>query len=146
MPRGAVRKKVRHRGGTRICQTRCKMVDSPNGDPKDPPPHSSWLHKVLPRIRELGAARRVRFTYKARRELASQGGGLDEEDACDVLANLTASESAGRARSGASGEWLYTFKPVVAGAVVYVKLVLRGECVVISFHEDEESDHEEGGS
>jgi hypothetical protein len=32
---------------------------------------------------------------------------------------------------------MYVFKPAVAGTVVYLKLVLRAECVVVSFHEDE---------
>lgn len=32
---------------------------------------------------------------------------------------------------------MYVFKPSVAGMLVYLKLVLRAECVVISFHEDE---------
>ena len=31
---------------------------------------------------------------------------------------------------------MHVFKPVVAGASVYLKLVLRAECVVVSFHED----------
>jgi hypothetical protein len=32
---------------------------------------------------------------------------------------------------------MYVFKPSVAGVLVYLKLVLRAECVVVSFHEDE---------
>lgn len=32
---------------------------------------------------------------------------------------------------------LYLFKPQLAGTVLYVKLVLRNGCVVVSFHEDE---------
>jgi len=35
------------------------------------------------------------------------------------------------------------FKPQLAGMVLYVKLVLRSDCVVISFHEDEGEGHEE---
>jgi hypothetical protein len=34
-------------------------------------------------------------------------------------------------------EWLYVFKPEVAGTVVYLKLIVRADCVVISFHDDE---------
>lgn len=96
-----------------------------------------WLLRVLARVRELAAARRVLFTLKARRELASLEFGLDEDDACGVLANLTAKDSAGRLESEATGEWMYLFKPVLADTVVYVKLILRNDCVVISFHEDE---------
>jgi hypothetical protein len=102
-----------------------------------------WLPKVLTRVRELAAARKVLLTLKARRELASLDIGLDEEDACDILASLKAEDSDGRLESAATGEWMYLFKPQLAGTVLYVKLVLRNDCVVVSFHEDEGGDHEE---
>jgi hypothetical protein len=35
------------------------------------------------------------------------------------------------------------FKPEVGGVVGYVKVILRNECVVISFHEEEDQSHEE---
>jgi hypothetical protein len=38
---------------------------------------------------------------------------------------------------------MYAFKPAVAGTVVYVKLVVRSDCLVVSFHEDEGEDDEE---
>ncbi|MGB9379757.1 type II toxin-antitoxin system MqsR family toxin [Candidatus Binatus sp.] len=97
-----------------------------------------WLSKVLARIRALAAARSVRFTLKAVRELAGLELGLDEEDACEVLAQLTAADSAGRMASAATGEWMYLFKPQVAETIVYIKVILRNDCVVISFHEDED--------
>jgi len=102
-----------------------------------------WLRTVLRRTRELALARKVLFTLKARRELASLQFGLDEQDACDVLANLAAEDSAGRLKSPATGEWAYVFKPLLAGTVLYVKLILRNDCVVISFHEDEGEGHED---
>ena len=102
-----------------------------------------WLPKVLTRIRELAAARKVLFTLKARRELACLEIGLDEEDACDLLANLKSDDSAGRLESAATGEWMYLFKPQLAGTVLYVKLILRNDCLVVSFHEDEGAGHEE---
>ena len=102
-----------------------------------------WLRTVLTRTRDLGLARKVLFTLKARRELASLQFGLDEQDACDVLANLAAEDSAGRLKSPATGEWAYVFKPMLAGTVLFVKLILRNDCVVISFHEDEGEGHEE---
>jgi hypothetical protein len=91
----------------------------------------------------LAGARRVLFTLKARRELASLDLGLDEEDACDVLGDLTTDDSAGRLKSEATGEWMYLFKPRLAGMVLYVKLIVRSNCVVISFHEDEGDLHDE---
>src|SRR5208282_2931544 len=101
-----------------------------------------WPRKVLTRIRQLATARKIQFTLKARRELAGLEAGLDEEDACDILANLTADDSAGRLQSAATGEWMYLFKPELAGTVLYVKLILRSDCVVVSFHEDEGGSHE----
>jgi hypothetical protein len=103
-----------------------------------------WLPRVLKRIQELAAARRVLFTLKARRELAALGIGLDEEDACDLLASLTGEDSAGRLASVVTGEWMYVFKPTLAGAVLYVKLTLRIDCIVVSFHEDEGGYEQEG--
>jgi hypothetical protein len=94
------------------------------------------LPRVLQRIQELVAERKVVFTLKARRELAALEFGLDHEDACDLLASLTAEDSAGRLVSPATGEWLYVFKPELAGVVLYVKLILRLDCIVVSFHED----------
>ena len=85
----------------------------------------------------------MRFTLKVARELALLGAGLDAQDACDVLAALRADDFAKRFESEHTSEWMYVFKPRVAGTVVYLKLVLRAECLVVSFHEDEgESDEE----
>ena len=38
---------------------------------------------------------------------------------------------------------MYVFKPSVAGTAVYVKLILRAESVVVSFHTDEDEADEE---
>lgn len=80
---------------------------------------------------------------KAARELAALGAGLDVQDACDVLASLSAVDFAERFESEHTGEWMYVFKPSVAGTLVYLKLILRADCVVVSFHDDEgEADEE----
>ena len=55
---------------------------------------------------------------------------------CEILEALAASDSAGRIRSVVSGEWLYVFKPTVSGIRLYLKLIVRGNCIVISFHEE----------
>ena len=101
-----------------------------------------WATSVLRQIRGLAAQRKVRFTLKAFQELGRLGMGLDEDDACDVLANLAPGDLVGRLLSEATGEWMYVFKPAVGATVVYVKVVLRADCVVISFHEEEESDED----
>lgn len=66
-----------------------------------------------------------------------------QEDVLDVLACLGTEDSAGRRSSDTTGEWLYIFKPDVGGLRVYVKVLLREGCVVVSFHEDEGAGHEE---
>ena len=102
-----------------------------------------WATSVLRQIRSFAAQRKVRFTLKAFQELGRLGMGLDEADAFNVLANLTRSDLVGRLVSEKTGEWMYVLKPSVAGVVVYVKVVVRADCVVISFHEEEESDEDE---
>ncbi len=99
-----------------------------------------WLTKVVTRVRALAGARDVLFTLKSLRELAALD--LDAEDACDVLAKLTVEHSAGRVASAATGEWMYLFKLRVSETILYVKLILRDKCVVVSFHEDEDGDQE----
>lgn len=102
-----------------------------------------WLPGVLRRIAELAASRRVHFTLKARRELAALELGLDEDDACDVLARLAPEDSTWRVRSEATGEWMYLFKPTIEEVVLYLKVIVRNDCIVISFHEDERHRREE---
>lgn len=99
--------------------------------------HPRWLSAVLDRVRDLGARRKVHFTLKAVRELAALDLGLDEDDACDVLATLTADEFDQHVRSKKTREWMYVFKPRVSHALVYLKVILRVDCIVVSFHEEE---------
>jgi hypothetical protein len=115
----------------------------PNQSKSEPADMPGWLAKALRRISERAAAREVLFTLKARRELASLEIGLDEEDACDILARLKTGDAAGRLKSAGTGEWMYLFKPQLSGAVLYVKLILRSNCVVSSFHEDAGNGDEE---
>jgi hypothetical protein len=100
-----------------------------------------WLPKVLKRIHELAAAGELRLTYKAEREALLLG--LSPEDVRDVIVVLGARDSAGRLTSETTGEWMYLFRPDVGMRTIYVKLVLREDCVVVSFHEDEGGGHEE---
>ena len=97
-----------------------------------------WLAAILDRIHELASQGRVHFTLKALRELAVLDIGLDEEDAHHVLANLTAGDVVERVVSNKTGEWMYVFKPRIGRTVVYVKVIVRSNCVVISFHEEED--------
>jgi len=101
---------------------------------------SRWLSQALERIHSLSWRRRIWFTHKALGELAQLG--LDEMDARMILMELSPADSHGRVRSRATGEWLYVFRTRVAGVDAYVKLVLRRECVVVSFHEERGEDGE----
>ena len=92
-----------------------------------------WLPRIVTRVRELAVAHKVLFTWKARRELAALQFGLDEQDACDLLVNLPAADSAGRLASATTGEWMYVFKPPVAGMVLYVT-PRRGNLAALGRH------------
>jgi Motility quorum-sensing regulator, toxin of MqsA len=98
-----------------------------------------WLPRILLRIHELVAHGHVRFTHKANEELKLLS--LNEEDGIEIIAGLAAKDFAARLTSEATGEWMYVFKPLLGFIVVYVKLVLRGSCIVVSFHE--EQNHED---
>ena len=102
-----------------------------------------WLPGVLKRIHDLAGAGRVRLTLKALRELLELDLGLDEADACDVLLSLVARDSQGRLISAHTGEWMYIFTPHIAKMHVYLKLILRADCVMISFHEQVDDDDDE---
>jgi hypothetical protein len=104
-----------------------------------------WLSRVLARIHRLAAAGNVQLTEKAFEELRAVPLGLNVEDAHHILENLTAGECAGRVVSRETGEWLYIFKPRIAEIVLYVKVALRVDCVVISFHEELDDDDEGEG-
>lgn len=104
-----------------------------------------WLPVVVKRIHELAASGEVRFTLKALRELASLDVGLDETDACELLQRFRAAESGGRLRSRRTREWLYVFLPRVSGETLYIKVLLRSECIIISFHEQVDDEEEDAG-
>jgi hypothetical protein len=106
-----------------------------------------WLPRVLAHIHRFAAEGKVQFTEKAFEELRALPLGISIEDAHHILENLTAGECAGRVVSREADEWLYVFKPRIAEIVLYVKVVLRADCVVISFHEeggDDDPDQDEG--
>lgn len=102
----------------------------------------SWTPRILRRIRELTVAGNVRFTHKALYELAALALGIDQEDVLLLMQHLEASDCSGRLRSATTHEWLYVFKPKVAATVLYLKVAIRQNCIVISLHEDEEDDND----
>jgi len=101
---------------------------------------SSWLQNILSKIHELATLGRVRFTLKAIRELTSLDLTIDQEDALKILVHLASTDFSAKIISKTTGEWMYIFKPEVGSIVLYIKLILRHDCIVVSFHED--IDHE----
>ena len=95
-----------------------------------------WLTRVVRRIRQAAREGAVRFTYKALREMAACGEGYDADDGRAILEGLSAGEFVLRLAGSGTGEWMYVFKPVVGEETLYVKVVLREGCTVISLHED----------
>jgi hypothetical protein len=95
-----------------------------------------WLPKVIARIHELAAAGRVSFTGKAIRELEVLDLGFDEKDVRFVLEELRSRDFSERLVSEHDGAWMYVFRPRVAQVLLYLKVVLRSSCVVVSFHEE----------
>ncbi|MEK7330558.1 MAG: type II toxin-antitoxin system MqsR family toxin [Candidatus Eisenbacteria bacterium] len=95
-----------------------------------------WLWGALARIRTKAQANQVSFTRKAKLEMKALELGLDVTDAGEVLEHLTPADFARRIRSRTTDEWMYVFIPRVAGTLIYVKVILRSECVVVSFHEE----------
>jgi hypothetical protein len=104
-----------------------------------------WLPRVLARIHRLAAEGKVQFTEKAFEELRGLPLGISVQDAHNILENLTAGECARRRVSREAEEWLYVFKPRIAEIVLYVKVALRADCVVISFHEEGGDDDQDQG-
>jgi hypothetical protein len=98
-----------------------------------------WLARLVARIAAMAADGRVQLTAKA--SLEADDLGLSQEDVNDVLMSLKTADYAGRLTS--HGEWLYVFLPEVEGLLLYVKLVVRAGCVIVSFHEDKNQDEDE---
>lgn len=96
-----------------------------------------WLRRTLARIHALSASGAFRLTHKAESEALRLG--CSAADVRDIVGSLTASDFHERLTSKLSGEWMYIFAPQVADTTMYVKIVLRAQCVVVSFHEDEAS-------
>lgn len=95
-----------------------------------------WLPAAIEKIRRRAQDGNVLFTLKALRELAELDLELDETDVCEVLKNLHEGDFRNRVASTVTREYLYIFAPTIASVEVYLKVVIRDHCVVISFHED----------
>ena len=93
---------------------------------------------ALRRIRELAARRAVRVTLKAQLEMSALEPPADIDDLVEVLCGLTAEDWTRRLLSRVTGEAMHVFKPSTPFGLLYVKVVIRNDCVVVSFHEEVE--------
>jgi hypothetical protein len=104
-----------------------------------------WLGDVLRAIHGHARSSSVRLTYKALVEMAGLDPAVSPEEALELLAGLTRSRFRYRVRSARTGEWLYVFRAAWCGERIYLKLLLRADCTIVSFHpEDSDHEHEEG--
>jgi hypothetical protein len=92
--------------------------------------------RTLRRLHELVSLDRVVLTQKALEELDELPELFERSDVLAVLANLTREDCAQRTVSKRTQEWLYIFKASRLGLHLYIKVVLREDCMVIPFHED----------
>lgn len=105
-----------------------------------------WVFRVLIRVRGLAASGRLHFTDKALAEMLELG--LSRGDVLRILAELSPSAEPTRTRSSRGLEWMYEFRPKTPGLLLYLKVVLRHEGVLVSCHEDqtEAEDGADGGA
>jgi hypothetical protein len=99
----------------------------------------SYARTALERIKELAARRAVRITQKAMWEMAVLDPPAHIDDVVETLERLEPGDWAGRLTSQITGEAMYVFKPMTLFGLLYVKVVLRNDCVVVSFHEEVET-------
>lgn len=88
------------------------------------------------KINRLAKEGKIRFTHKALREISRLEMDLDVDDVCSMLQEIKVKYFWEKTRSDKTGEWMYIFKPIVAGITIYLKIIMRSDCIVISFHED----------
>ena len=98
-----------------------------------------YARTALKRIKELAARRAVRITQKAMWEMAALDPPAHIDDVVETLERLEPGDWAGRLTSQVTGEAMYVFKPMTLFGLLYVKVVLRNDCVVVSFHEEVET-------
>lgn len=97
-----------------------------------------YARTALGRIHELAALRAVRVTRKAQQEMGALEPPADIDDLVDVLNDLRSEDWHQRLTSQVTGEAMHVFKPTTIFGLLYVKVVVRDNCVVVSFHEEVE--------
>lgn len=103
------------------------------------PPIPRYARTALRRIKELAARRAIRITLKAFNEMAALEPAADIDDVVETLERLELDDWAGRLTSRFTGEPMYVFKPFTPFGLLYLKVVIRTDCIVVSFHEEVET-------
>ena len=100
-------------------------------------PHHALV--AVRRIRELASRRAVRVTLKAMDEMTALEPPADIDDVVEVLAGLADGDWACRIFSQVTGEAMHVFRPTTVFGPLYVKVIIRTNCIVVSFHEEVET-------
>lgn len=104
-----------------------------------------WLGEVLKAVHRNARQGSVRVTYKALQEMAALEPSIAPEEARQLIEGLDRASFRHRLRSIRSGEWLYVFRATWCAEPVYIKLLLRTDCTIISFHPEASDDEIEEG-
>ena len=68
---------------------------------------------------------------------------IAESDAVEILASLGPGDLVRRVRAEMTREWMLVFVTDVVGVALYIKVLLRVTCLVISFHEAQDEAEKE---
>jgi hypothetical protein len=72
-------------------------------------------------------------------EMAALDPPAHVDDVMETLEQLEPEDWVGRLTSPVTGDSMYVFKPMTLFGPLYVEVVLRNDCVVVSFHEEVET-------
>jgi hypothetical protein len=100
------------------------------------PPCPRHARIAIRRIRELAEQRAIRITRKAQEEMAALDPAADIDDVLEVLVALAPEDWVCRLISHVTSEALHVFKPMTPFGLLYVKVIVRKDCIVVSFHEE----------
>ena len=99
-----------------------------------------WLGEVLKAVHRNARRGSVRVTYKALQEMAALEPSIAPDEALQLLEELDRASFRHRLRSIRSGEWLYVFRAPWCAELLYIKLLLRADCTIVSFHPEASDD------
>lgn len=90
-------------------------------------------------VNQVPCPRYARTALERIEELAALEPPAHPDDVTETLEQLEPEDWVGRLISKPTGEPMYVSKPLTLFGLLYVKVVLRNDCVVVSFHEEVET-------